>query len=107
QGAELARAVALAVDDPAGRRTWLAYQSIGEVLRSGQAVRGCTDTEVFLAGVRAKLAAQPLRPTAEPVMAVAAPAEPAANDWRWKLVAGVASVAAVAAIGWNMAAPAL
>jgi sigma-E factor negative regulatory protein RseA len=28
----------------------------------------------------------------------------AANDWRWKVAAGVASVAAVAAIGWNMTA---
>ena len=27
---------------------------------------------------------------------------PAANDWRWKLAAGFASVAAVAAIGWNV-----
>ena len=26
----------------------------------------------------------------------------AANDWRWKLAAGFASVAAVAAIGWNL-----
>jgi sigma-E factor negative regulatory protein RseA len=26
----------------------------------------------------------------------------AANDWRWKLVAGVASVAAVTAVGWNV-----
>jgi sigma-E factor negative regulatory protein RseA len=29
---------------------------------------------------------------------------PAANDWRWKLVAGFASVAAVTAVGWNMVA---
>ena len=32
------------------------------------------------------------------------PATRAANDWGWKLAAGVASVAAVAAIGWNLVA---
>jgi sigma-E factor negative regulatory protein RseA len=26
----------------------------------------------------------------------------AANDWRWKVAAGVASVAAVVAVGWNV-----
>lgn len=109
QGSELARAVALAAADPAGRRTWHAYQAIGEVLRSGQAARGTSDSEEFLAAVRVKLQAsvqvQVQAPAQQPV--VVARSEPAANDWLWKVVAGVASVAAVAAIGWNLAGPAL
>jgi sigma-E factor negative regulatory protein RseA len=38
-----------------------------------------------------------------PAAAVARQApQPAANDWIWKMAAGVASVAAVAAVGWNV-----
>jgi sigma-E factor negative regulatory protein RseA len=112
RGDELARAVALAAADRAGRSTWQAYQTVGEVLRSGQAAAG-TDAEAFLARLQVKLRAespsarQTAAPAAEPALAVVARPQPPANDWLWKLVAGVASVAAVAAIGWNMAAPAL
>jgi sigma-E factor negative regulatory protein RseA len=108
RGDELARAVALAAGDAAARRTWHAYQAVGEVLRSGQAAPARSDSEAFLAAVRVKLQAQPLQaPEPAALAAIVTRSEPAANDWRWKLVAGVASVAAVAAIGWNLAGPAL
>ncbi|TWO68933.1 anti-anti-sigma factor [Caenimonas sedimenti] len=109
RGGELARAVALVAADRSGRSTWQAYQTVGEVLRSGQAAAG-TDTEAFLARLQMKLQAEALpaaAAAAEPALAVVARPQPPANDWLWKMVAGVASVAAVAAIGWNMAAPAL
>lgn len=109
RGDELARAVALAAGERSGRATWNAYQTVGEVLRAGHAARGSTDTEVFVARLRERLHAEgahaaPVVAQAPAVALVARP-EPAANDWRWKLVAGLASVAAVAAIGWNMVAP--
>src|SRR5690606_20258907 len=59
--------------------------------------------EAFLARLQQRLREeQPQRVLQAAPMALALPREPAANDWRWKLLAGVASVAAVAAVGWNM-----
>jgi sigma-E factor negative regulatory protein RseA len=111
QGEEFARAVALAAD-PAGRRTWHAYQAVGEVLRSGRPVHGATEPEAFLERLQVKLRAETLlaappltRPTEASTLTVVARAQAPANDWRWKLVAGVASVAAVAAISWNIVQP--
>jgi sigma-E factor negative regulatory protein RseA len=77
---------------------------VGEVLRTGRAQTG-PSPEAFLARLRDRLEAEPTpRPAIAFIPAVASQARgrPAANDWRWKLVAGVASVAAVGAIGWNM-----
>jgi sigma-E factor negative regulatory protein RseA len=98
QGDALARGLD-AASEAAGRETWRTYHLIGEVLRTGRAVPG-TQPDVFLARMRERL-------EQEPAVAPAVPApvgtdRPAANDWRWKLVAGVASFTAVAAIGWNM-----
>jgi sigma-E factor negative regulatory protein RseA len=86
-----------------GREAWCAYHLVGEVLRTGRASAG-TPPEVFLARLQRRLQAE------QPVVAAALPAlrtievqqRAAANDWRWKLAAGVASVAAVAAVGWNV-----
>ena len=106
QGAALARGIEAAAAEP-GLRTWRSYCVVGEVLRSGHAPAGATPPDVFLARFRARLQQEgAVRPQALPVvMPVRAPSQ-AANDWRWKLVAGVASVAAVAAVGWNMRSPA-
>src|SRR5918998_1643823 len=40
--------------------------------------------------------------TVHALATVPAREQPAANDWHWKLAAGVASVAAVGAFSWNM-----
>jgi sigma-E factor negative regulatory protein RseA len=107
QGEAFARAVEAAA--PTARRaTWHAYHLVGDVLRSrelagapgagvpGEAVGPPRAGEaVHLAGARwwASPCDRP-RPVAQP----------AANDgaFRWKLVAGVASMAAVAAVGWSV-----
>ncbi|HZY20318.1 MAG TPA: sigma-E factor negative regulatory protein [Ramlibacter sp.] len=109
QGDDFARAVQEACADAAALDTWHAYHLIGDVLRSGEAAGGTPPRE-FLRKLSDRLAHE-AAPT--PVM-VAAPARvpeqlvvrPAANDgsFRWKLVAGVASVAAVAAVGWSVLA---
>ena len=105
QGEEFARGVQAAAADARSREAWCSYHLVGEVLRSGRAPAGAAP-EAFLARLRESLEAEPT-PRMAPIAVLPRPdasghEHPAANDWRWKLVAGVASVAAVAAVGWNM-----
>lgn len=102
QGEEFARGVQAAGTDARARQAWCAYHVVGEVLRTGRASTG-SDPEAFLAKLQARLQEEQ-RPVAapRPVVAHVARQQPAANDWLWKLVAGVASFAAVAAVGWNL-----
>ncbi|MDM0012649.1 sigma-E factor negative regulatory protein [Variovorax sp. J22P168] len=107
--AEFAEVVGRLGVDAELRATWQTYHLVGDVLRSGgHAV--CSDTSAFVARFQSRLAAEPVpMPAAIPV-AVSAPEVrhvpqrvEAANEpvFRWKLVAGAASLAAAAAIGWN------
>lgn len=84
------------------RATWQTYHLVGDVLRSG-AHSPCSDSNAFLAKLQARLTTEVVQPVAVPaVMAVQQRAEPANEPvFRWKLVAGAASLAAVAAISWN------
>lgn len=92
---------------------WHAYQVIGDVLRSSAAAVSRQAPQAFLADIHAKLridadvqrtdSSEVPRPQAS--IAVAGhPQVPAANDavFRWKLVAGLASLAAVMAVGWTV-----
>jgi sigma-E factor negative regulatory protein RseA len=117
-------------EDGAALRCWATYQLIGEALRSpAQAAVGeagiasaVVDAELafvnrlsqrlaqeVVAEARYGLATEPVPAPAlvpvsrQPAAALAHHRGPAANDggWRWKLVAGVASLAAVSAIAWN------
>ncbi len=103
QGEDFAQTVdRLCIDDEL-QATWHTYHVVGEVLRAGRQP-ACTDSSQFLARFQARLAAEPVRPL--PVVqpeAVPTVRAPAANEpvFRWKLVAGVASLTAAAAIGWN------
>ncbi|NDZ12536.1 anti-sigma factor [Variovorax sp. WS11] len=86
------------------RATWHAYHVVGDVLRSG-VHSACSDSSQFLSRLQQRLAAEPSAPALAPdaaAMPVLRRAE-AANEpvFRWKLVAGAASLAAAAAIGWN------
>lgn len=106
QGEALARGVQVAAGDAGGRAAWCSYQVVSEVLRTGRASTTGTPPEVFLARLQKRLHAE--QAGAAPVSAAAAVpvavrhSAPAANDWRWKLTAGVASLAAVVAVGWNV-----
>jgi sigma-E factor negative regulatory protein RseA len=101
QGEAFARGVQAATADAQARETWFAYHVVGEVLRTGRATGGAAP-EAFLARMRERL--QQEAPAATPVAAAreSIHAAPAANDRLWKLAAGLASVAAVAAVGWNV-----
>lgn len=108
RGEAFARGVEIAAEDPAGREAWQTYHLIGDVLRSGELASGTAPT-AFLSRLQLRLQLeQRAAAVGEQVPAILlnAPAaqRSAANDanFRWKLVAGFASVAAMAAIGWTM-----
>jgi sigma-E factor negative regulatory protein RseA len=110
---DFARALAACEADAQALDSWNTYHLIGDVLRSPELSPHAADT-AFVARLRVRLSQEPV--------VVAAPALPevrlapagrvgwiggeAANDasFPWKLVAGFASVAAVAAIAWNAGA---
>ena len=113
RGDALDRVIHTVATDPQARDAWHAYHLIGDVLRSGTLATG-TPPAAFLAGFQVRLEREQADlqqvalasvPTQLPVQVpqVVHAAGPAANDgsFRWKLVAGFASVAAVAAIGWT------
>lgn len=95
------------------RQTWASYHCIGHALR---AEREAPANPAFVAGVMARIAREGVRPEpAQPLgqatagsAGVTAPAtaDEAANDavFRWKMVAGLASLVAVAAVAWQMVA---
>jgi sigma-E factor negative regulatory protein RseA len=85
--------------------SWHAYHVIGDVLRGtgGDICAGSPGD--FLAGVRQRLQSEPTpvaRPMLDERLRILRPQ--AANDavFRWKLLAGVASLAAVMAVSWTV-----
>ncbi|SEF31025.1 sigma-E factor negative regulatory protein [Variovorax sp. NFACC27] len=109
QGEAFAQAIDAVCAEGESRATWQAYHVVGDVLRSGSH-SPCSDTSAFLARFQQRLAAEPVMvtPVSEPVaVPVAVPVQrraEAANEpvFRWKLVAGAASLMAVAAISWTL-----
>ncbi len=112
QGEAFARAIESVCAEDDSRDAWHAYHVVGDVLRSSAHAR-CTDTSAFLARLQQRLAQEPVviapSVTVAPLAAVpvAMPVRQraeAANEpvFRWKLVAGAASLMAVAAISWTL-----
>lgn len=104
QGDAFARGVELAASDPAAREAWQAYHLIGDVLRSGE-LAVASPPSAFLDRLQRRLQDEPpLAPRATLEVAAAPRREEAANDasFRWKMVAGFASVAAVGAMAWSL-----
>ncbi|MFP5467152.1 MAG: sigma-E factor negative regulatory protein [Gammaproteobacteria bacterium] len=94
------------------QQSWAAYHVIGECLRGEMSGHRGVAPADFLAGIRDRLAGEgsmasvtspasalPDRPASLPQVR-----GPAANDavFRWKMVAGLASVAAVMAVTWGV-----
>ena len=102
-GDEMDQALALCASDD--HECWQTYQLIGDALREPALARQCNSAKL-LDGVRMAIKQDHLiRQSAQDQGATmpAHMAAPAGNDsvFRWKMVAGLASMAAVAAIGWT------
>ena len=111
---ELVAALEASRRDDSAVVIWDTYHLIGDALRSPALQREAVDM-AFLSRLSGRLAQEApavrnFPHAAVPVGVIQAPAEgtphqhgEAANDsdFRWKMVAGIASLAAVAAIAWN------
>lgn len=107
RGDDFASAMQQLSDDDNARAQWHCYHVVGDVLRSDALGNAGGDLD-FLKRLEARLADEPARVAipaqVELIGQVVVPTQrPAANGdvFRWKLVAGFASLAAVAAIGWQ------
>jgi sigma-E factor negative regulatory protein RseA len=103
QGEAFARAMDTACAGREALDTWHAYHLIGDVLRSGELAGGAPGDR-FLEKLSQRLAQERGADRPQPAMLPPIAVRPAANDgvFRWKMVAGVASVAAFAAVGWSV-----
>jgi sigma-E factor negative regulatory protein RseA len=109
RGEDFVRAVEAVCAEDDARGAWRSYHVVGDILRSG-AHTPCSDSDAFLTRFQQRLAAEPVvaasvlpAMAATKVITVQRSAD-AANEpvFRWKLVAGAASLAAVAAISWTL-----
>lgn len=102
-GEEFVRAVDALQADSLARSRWHDYQLMGEVMRTGSAAAVAAHDEAFVARLRTRLVQErprvPVLPVALP-QTVSIPANEAV--WRWKLVAGLCSLAVVAVLGWQL-----
>ncbi|MFP8777062.1 sigma-E factor negative regulatory protein [Hydrogenophaga sp. RWCD_12] len=82
---------------------WTAYHLIGDVLRSGGVGLAARSGDDLASMISRRLRDEKLEPGPQ-AGAVVHVRGPAANAsvFRWKLVAGIASVTAVAAVGWAL-----
>jgi sigma-E factor negative regulatory protein RseA len=111
QGDAFARAVEVAAGNDEARDAWHTYHLIGDVLRSGEMAAGPVPDR-FLARLQARLREEQSPPAfAVPAqsmqLAVAASRSTqhaAANEgnFRWKLLAGVASLTAIGTVAWSL-----
>ncbi len=105
-GEAFARCVEAAAADPDAREAWATYHLIGDVLRSGE-LAAAAPAGAFMDKLSARLALEPSPFAPGPAVLQspvrAAARREAANDgsFRWKMLAGVASMAAVAAVTWT------
>lgn len=107
RGEAMAQALQFAEQEE-GMATWQIYHLVGDVLRSPELARPADDG-AFLRRLQQQLALEPspVRAAPERWAPVAVSPERVATEaanaplWGWKMVAGFASLAVVAAVGWN------
>ena len=108
QGPAVDDALRALAHDPQALQAWDTYHLIGDALRSPE-LCAMGPSAGFMSRLSERLTAEPVpvrAAAAEPVSSVGViTARDSANDglFRWKLAAGFASVAAIAAVGWTMA----
>lgn len=117
RGDEFARAVHAASHDADAQATWDAYHLVGDVLRTGALGAHARD-QAFVTRFAARLQREPVVQRPQIATDVTAgihdkkdvlghqggarAAAANAPSFQWKMIAGFASLAAVAAIGWNV-----
>lgn len=118
RGEEFARALAQIERNEDARAQWHAYHLVGDVLRSDELAAASRRDAAFAARLRQRL--QQEKPVVQSLNAIELIAfgaytsrpegqnhaeDPGANDasLRWKLVAGLASLATVMVVGWQLA----
>ena len=121
RGEAFVQAVEAAVSDDDARATWHAYHLVGDTLRSSDLAR-CDVKNHFMARLQARLKTEDASTASAMAMSVVAvelaaraqtgvqpraqfdrTAEPAnAAVYRWRMVAALASVAAVSVLGWSL-----
>lgn len=96
-------------------QVWEQYQIVGQCLRAPQQHHAARDSHAFLHAFRERLAVEKMQSVPQSSVSEFLQSAPAltqvesagqdraanASVFRWKMVAGFASLAAVAAIGWN------
>jgi sigma-E factor negative regulatory protein RseA len=101
-------------ETPADQMPWNQYHLIGDALRGSSSLVAKRSPEAFLAGIRSQLqtpgadeaalfkTVRPTLPTLSTQTTLGA--SPAANDavFRWKMVAGLASLMAVMVVSWTL-----
>lgn len=107
QGEEFAQVLALLGDSEDARAHWHACHLVGDVLRSAELAQTAAQDADFVLRLRARLqadrAAAPRALLAPPQVLAQAGAE-SANGHRWRWAAGLASLAALAVVGWQLLA---
>ena len=86
---------------------WSCYQLIGDVMRSPSSTANVGADPAFVHRLSARLSQEVMEKPVALAITVQVPPAQAANDqqFRWKLVAGFASLGAVAVLAWNITIP--
>ncbi len=110
-GEEFAQALTACERDPAMLASWSNYHLIGDVLRSPDLLVA-RNASPFITRLQSRLAQETIQPVAQtnvlpPPITLPSVMQVATNDsiFRWKMVAGIASMAVVAAMVWTLAVP--
>ena len=108
---ECARGFEALLCDAEAVQTWHTYHVIGDVLRSAELAPTSSDN-AFLERLQRRLAQEPIRPVlaenVHPVIAHSSLPSANASVFRWKMLAGVASIALVGVVGlspWTQTGP--
>lgn len=108
RGDAFAQTMAACEQDPALLTSWHDYHLIGDVLRSPD-LRVTSTASPFLTRLQSRLAQETVQPAAPTEVSLPMPvaSQAAANDpvFQWKMLAGMASMAAVAMMVWTLAVP--
>jgi sigma-E factor negative regulatory protein RseA len=107
QGDEFVQSLDILRTSEEARARWHGYHLVGEVMRSGAVAAVGSRDEAFVAQLRQRLGEERARAVPPAVAVVRDRDQPGANDevWRWKLVAGLCSLVAVAVLAWQMVLP--